>query len=135
MCPCRRGRVAAAGRAWDTVGRVARADDHRDVVPFRSAVRAWFAISLQTFGGPAGQIAVMQRAMVDERRWISQQRFLHALNFCMLPGPEAHQLAIYVGWLLNGRRGGMVAGVLFVLPAWRRCSSCPPSTSAWATPR
>ena len=59
----------------------------------------------------------MQRAMVDERRRISQQRFPHALNFCMLlPGPEAHQLAIYVGWLLNGRRGGMVAGVLFVLP-------------------
>ncbi len=96
---------------------MARADDHRDLVPFRSAVRAWFGISLQTFGGPAGQIAVMQRAMVDERRWISQQRFLHALNYCMLlPGPEAHQLAIYIGWLLNGRRGGLVAGVLFVLP-------------------
>ncbi|HEY0636337.1 MAG TPA: chromate efflux transporter [Pseudonocardiaceae bacterium] len=89
----------------------------RDVVPFRSAVRAWFLISLQTFGGPAGQIAVMQRALVDERRWISQRRFLHALSYCMLlPGPEAHQLAIYVGWLLNGRRGGAVAGVLFVLP-------------------
>ena len=88
-----------------------------DVVPFRSAVRAWFAISLQTFGGPAGQIAVMQRALVDDRRWISQRRFLHALNYCMLlPGPEAHQLAIYVGWLLNGLRGGLVAGVLFVLP-------------------
>ena len=109
--------MTAACRGLATVGRVARADDHRDVVPFRSAVRAWFGISLQTFGGPAGQIAVMQRAMVDERRWISQRRFLHALNFCMLlPGPEAHQLAIYVGWLLNGRRGGMVAGVLFVLP-------------------
>ena len=70
-----------------------------DVVPFRSAVQAWFAISLQTFGGPAGQIAVMQRALVDDRRWISQSRFLHALNYCMLlPGPEAHQLAIYVGF-------------------------------------
>ena len=88
-----------------------------DVVPFRSAARAWFAISLQTFGGPAGQIAVMQRALVDERRWIGQRRFLHALNYCMLlPGPEAHQLAIYTGWLLNGLRGGLVAGVLFVLP-------------------
>jgi chromate transporter len=88
-----------------------------DVVPFRSAVRAWFAISLQTFGGPAGQIAVMQRALVDDRRWIGQRRFLHALNYCMLlPGPEAHQLAIYVGWLLNGLRGGLVAGVLFVVP-------------------
>ncbi|WP_433505491.1 chromate efflux transporter [Pseudonocardia halophobica] len=88
-----------------------------DVVPFRSALRAWFLISLQTFGGPAGQIAVMQRALVDEHRWISQGRFLHALSYCMLlPGPEAHQLAIYVGWLLNGRRGGLAAGVLFVLP-------------------
>jgi len=94
-----------------------KATPHRDVVPFRSAARAWFAISLQTFGGPAGQIAVMQRALVDERRWISQRRFMHALNYSMLlPGPEAHQLAIYVGWLLNGLRGGLVAGVLFVLP-------------------
>src|SRR5215211_7547555 len=81
------------------------------------AVKAWFAISLQTFGGPAGQIAVMQRHLVDERRWIGQRRFLHALNYCMLlPGPEAQQLAIYVGWLLNGVRGGLVAGTLFVLP-------------------
>jgi chromate transporter len=89
----------------------------RDVVPFRQATRAWFAISLQTFGGPAGQIAVMQRHLVDERRWIGQRRFLHALNYCMLlPGPEAQQLAIYVGWLLNGLRGGLVAGTLFVLP-------------------
>jgi chromate transporter len=92
-------------------------DERTDVVPFRSALRAWFAISLQTFGGPAGQIAVMQRALVDDRRWISQRRFSHALNYCMLlPGPEAHQLAIYVGWLLNGLRGGLAAGVLFVLP-------------------
>src|SRR5215213_5209613 len=89
----------------------------RDVIPFREAVKAWFAISLQTFGGPAGQIAVMQRHLVDERRWIGQKRFLHALNYCMvLPGPEAQQLAIYVGWLLNGLRGGLVAGTLFVLP-------------------
>lgn len=88
-----------------------------DVVPFRQAVRAWFAISLQTFGGPAGQIAVMQHHLVDQRRWIGQRRFLHALNYCMLlPGPEAQQLAIYVGWLLNGIRGGVVAGTLFVLP-------------------
>jgi chromate transporter len=88
-----------------------------DVVPLRDAVRAWFAISLQTFGGPAGQIAVMQRHLVDERRWIGQRRFLHALNYCMLlPGPEAQQLAIYVGWLLNGIRGGLIAGTLFVLP-------------------
>jgi chromate transporter len=88
-----------------------------DVVAFRDAVRAWFHICLQTFGGPAGQIAVMQRTLVDERRWIGQSRFLHALSYCtLLPGPEAQQLAIYVGWLLNGLRGGLVAGTLFVLP-------------------
>lgn len=87
------------------------------MVAFGAATRAWLAISLQTFGGPAGQIAVMQRALVEERRWIGQRRFLHALNFCMLlPGPEAQQLAIYIGWLLNGIRGGLVAGILFVLP-------------------
>ena len=89
----------------------------RDVVPLRTAVRAWFLISLQTFGGPAGQIAVMQRTLVDERRWIGEKRFLHALNYCMLlPGPEAQQLAIYTGWLLNGTLGGLIAGILFVLP-------------------
>lgn len=88
-----------------------------DVIPFREATRAWFLISLQTFGGPAGQIAVMQRTLVEERRWIGQRRFLHALSFCtLLPGPEAQQLAIYIGWLLNGIRGGLVAGWLFVLP-------------------
>ncbi|MGY1661785.1 chromate efflux transporter [Geodermatophilus sp. SYSU D00705] len=89
----------------------------QSVVPFRTAVRAWFLISLQTFGGPAGQIAVMQRTLVDEKRWIGQKRFLHALNYCtLLPGPEAQQLATYVGWLLHGTRGGLVAGGLFVLP-------------------
>jgi chromate transporter len=86
-------------------------------IPFRTAVRTWFLISLQTFGGPAGQIAVMQRALVDEKRWIGQRRFLHALNYCtLLPGPEAQQLATYVGWLLHGTPGGLVAGGLFVLP-------------------
>jgi chromate transporter len=88
-----------------------------DVIPLREATRAWLGISLQTFGGPAGQIAVMQTKLVDEKRWIGQQRFLHALNYCMLlPGPEAQQLAIYTGWLLNGTLGGLIAGVLFVLP-------------------
>jgi chromate transporter len=88
-----------------------------DVVPLREATKTWFAISLQTFGGPAGQIAVMQHKLVDEKRWIGQQRFLHALNYCMLlPGPEAQQLAIYTGWLLNGSLGGLIAGFLFVLP-------------------
>ena len=87
------------------------------LIALGEATRAWFVISLQTFGGPAGQIAVMQRAMVDEKRWIGQQRFLHALSFCtLLPGPEAQQLAIYIGWLLNGVIGGLIAGVLFVLP-------------------
>jgi len=89
----------------------------RDVIPLRQATRAWFSISLQTFGGPAGQIAVMQHKLVDEKRWIGQKRFLHALNYCMLlPGPEAQQLAIYVGWLFNGTLGGLIAGILFVLP-------------------
>jgi len=89
----------------------------RDLVPFHEALRTWGAISLQTFGGPAGQIAVMQRILVDEKRWIGQRRFLHALNYCMLlPGPEAQQLAVYIGWLLNGTRGGLAAGILFVIP-------------------
>lgn len=88
-----------------------------DAVPLRAATRAWLRISLQTFGGPAGQIAVMQRELVEERGWIGQRRFLHALSFCtLLPGPEAQQLAIYTGWLLNGIRGGLIAGILFVLP-------------------
>jgi chromate transporter len=88
-------------------------------VPFRTATRAWFAISLRTFGGPAGQIAVMHRELVDERRWIGEERFLHALSYCtLLPGPEAQQLAIYLGWLLNGTLGGLVAGVLFVVPGY-----------------
>jgi chromate transporter len=90
-----------------------------DLVPLRTAVRAWFRISLQTFGGPAGQIAVMHRTLVDELRWIGERRFLHALNYCMLlPGPEAQQLAIYIGWLLNGNAGGLIAGTLFVLPGF-----------------
>ena len=88
-----------------------------DVIPLSEATKAWFAISLQTFGGPAGQIAVMQHHLVDEKRWIGQRRFNHALSYCMLlPGPEAQQLAIYTGWLLNGTRGGLIAGGLFVLP-------------------
>lgn len=93
------------------------AERPRDVVPLREATKAWFAISLQTFGGPAGQIAVMHRTLVDERRWIGEQRFLFALSYCtLLPGPEAQQLATYVGWLLNGVRGALVAGILFVIP-------------------
>jgi len=104
-----------AGQAETEAG--ALAPTGGDLVAFSTAVRAWFVISLQTFGGPAGQIAVMQRTLVEEKRWIGQRRFSHALNYCMLlPGPEAQQLAIYIGWLLNGVRGGLAAGVLFVLP-------------------
>jgi chromate transporter len=95
------------------------ASQTRNVVPFRVASKAWFAISLRTFGGPAGQIAVMHRELVEERRWIGEERFLHALSYCtLLPGPEAQQLAIYLGWLLNGTAGGFVAGALFVLPGY-----------------
>ncbi len=85
---------------------------------FREATRFWLRLGLISFGGPAGQIAIMQAELVEQRKWIGQEQFLHALNFCLLlPGPEAQQLAIYCGWLLHGRRGGVVAGVLFVLPA------------------
>jgi chromate transporter len=81
------------------------------------AARVWSLIGWLGFGGPAGQIALMHRQLVEQRRWISDQRFLHALNYCMLlPGPEATQLAIYIGWLLHGTLGGVIAGVLFVLP-------------------
>ena len=86
-------------------------------VPFSEAVRTWMRVAALSFGGPAGQIAVMHRILVEEKRWISETRFLHALNYCMLlPGPEAHELAIYIGWLLHRVRGGLVAGTLFVLP-------------------
>ncbi|MDQ0522448.1 chromate transporter [Methylobacterium gregans] len=86
-------------------------------VTLAEAVPVWARIAALSFGGPAGQIAVMHRVLVEERRWISENRFLHALNFCtLLPGPEAQQLATYVGWLMHGTRGGLVAGGLFVLP-------------------
>ncbi|WP_338722928.1 chromate efflux transporter [Devosia sp. XK-2] len=86
---------------------------------FSEALRVWAKIGLLSFGGPAGQIALMHKELVEERRWISESRFLHALNYCMLlPGPEAQQLATYVGWLLHGWRGGVAAGVLFVLPGF-----------------
>ena len=82
------------------------------------AFRYWLRLGCISFGGPAGQIALMHRELVDEKRWISEKRFLHALNFCMvLPGPEAQQLATYIGWLLHRTWGGIVAGALFVLPS------------------
>ncbi|MBW3545229.1 MAG: chromate efflux transporter, partial [Bacteroidetes bacterium] len=90
-----------------------------DAVPFIEAVRVWIKVALYSFGGPAGQIAVMHKFLVEEKKWISENRFLHALNYCMLlPGPEAQQLATYIGWLLHKRKGGLVAGSLFVLPGF-----------------
>jgi len=84
---------------------------------FGEAFRLWFKIGCINFGGPAGQIAMMHRMLVDEKKWIDEARFLHALNFCMLlPGPEAQKLATYIGWVLHGVRGGLAAGILFVLP-------------------
>lgn len=88
-------------------------------VPFSEAVRVWARIGLLSFGGPAGQIALMHKELVEKRKWISESRFLHALNYCMLlPGPEAQQLATYIGWLMHRTRGGLVAGLLFVLPGF-----------------
>src|SRR4051812_46837389 len=86
-------------------------------VSLRAAWRVWLRVALLSFGGPAGQIAVMHRILVEEKRWISEERFLHALNYCMLlPGPEAQQLATYIGWLMHRTVGGVMAGVLFVVP-------------------
>src|SRR5262245_60009095 len=87
-------------------------------VPFAEALRFWIKLGFISFGGPAGQIAIMHRELVERRRWVSEERFLHALNYCMLlPGPEAQQLATYIGWLLHRTPGGIVAGALFVLPS------------------
>src|SRR3954463_2372808 len=84
-------------------------------ISFGEALRVWARIALLSFGGPAGQIAMMHRVLVEERRWVSEARFLHALNYCMLlPGPEAQQLATYIGWLMHRTAGGLVAGGLFV---------------------
>jgi chromate transporter len=88
-------------------------------VPFGDAMKVWAQVAALSFGGPAGQIAVMHRILVEERRWLGERRFLHALHYCMLlPGPEAQQLAIYIGWLMHGTGGGLTAGVLFVLPGF-----------------
>ena len=86
-------------------------------VTFNEALRVWLKVGCLGFGGPAGQIALMHRILVDEKKWVEESRYLHALNFCMLlPGPEAQKLATYVGWLMHGTRGGLAAGILFVLP-------------------
>ena len=104
--------VAAAGEAI-------KEEQKGHLVPLRDALRYWAKLGFINFGGPAGQIAIMHDELVDKKRWISNNRFLHALNYCMLlPGPEAQQLAIYIGWLLNGNVGGIAAGIFFVLPAF-----------------
>ncbi|MBV9077497.1 MAG: chromate efflux transporter [Methylobacteriaceae bacterium] len=96
---------------------MSNASPRADLVSFGEAVRVWLRVAALSFGGPAGQIAVMHRILVEEKRWVSENRFLHALSYCtLLPGPEAQQLATYIGWLLNGTRGGLAAGGLFILP-------------------
>ena len=88
-------------------------------IPFREALRVWLRVAAYSFGGPAGQIAVMHKIVVEEKRWVSENRFLHALNYVMLlPGPEAQQLATYLGWLLHRTAGGLTAGLLFILPGF-----------------
>ena len=89
-----------------------------DQIPFTDAILFWLKLGFISFGGPAGQIAIMHQELVEKRRWISESRFLHALNYCMLlPGPEAQQLATYIGWLMHRGWGGIIAGALFVLPS------------------
>lgn len=103
----------------DNVQALEAAPDYYHGVSFREALIVWIRVALLSFGGPTGQIAVMHRILVEEKRWVSENRFLHALNYCMfLPGPEATELAIYIGWLLHKTWGGIVAGVLFVIPGF-----------------
>src|SRR5579862_7606780 len=102
----------------DAMSRIETEADAGHGISFADAFRVWLRVALLSFGGPAGQIAVMHRILVEEKKWVSESRFLHALNYCMLlPGPEAQQLATYVGWLMHRTAGGIVAGVLFVLPS------------------
>ncbi len=109
--------MTPAAAAAVTAARTGAAGAGGHGVPFAEAVRVWARVAALSFGGPAGQIAVMHRIIVEEKRWIGEARFLHALNYCMLlPGPEAQQLAVYIGWLMHRTRGGLVAGILFVLP-------------------
>ena len=100
------------------VGVPGSGEETRAAVPFGEALKFWLKLGFISFGGPAGQIAIMHRELVEQKRWISERRFLHALNYCMvLPGPEAQQLATYIGWLMHRTWGGVVAGGLFVLPS------------------
>jgi chromate transporter len=109
--------LPAAGPSATPGPRAARVQGHD--ITFAGALKVWLRVAALSFGGPAGQIAVMHRILVEEKKWISESRFLHALNYCMLlPGPEAQQLATYIGWLLHRTRGGLAAGTLFVLPGF-----------------
>src|SRR3712207_93640 len=101
-----------------TVATVGATQAEEPAVPFGEALRFWVYLGFINFGGPAGQIATMHKELVDRKRWISEQAYLRALNFCtLLPGPEAQQLATYIGWRLHGIPGGIVAGAFFVIPS------------------
>src|SRR3954453_23179403 len=114
---CKTTTVDSRGRPMAHVSVAQERPTPAHAVPLSEAFRVWSRVALLSFGGPAGQIAVMHRILVEEKRWISEERFLHALNYCMLlPGPEAQQLATYVGWLMHRTRGGILAGGLFILP-------------------
>src|SRR4030081_1439531 len=108
---------SASGRQEPVLG-ARRMDRDLQAPSFAEAFRFWLKLGFVSFGGPSGQIAMMHTEVVEKKKWLSETHFLHALNFCMLlPGPEAQQLAIYIGWLLHKTRGGIVAGALFVVPS------------------
>ncbi|MBM3956402.1 MAG: chromate transporter, partial [Planctomycetes bacterium] len=103
-------------------------------VSLLEASRFWWQLGWVSFGGPAGQIALLHRELVEHRRWLSECRYLHALNFCMLlPGPEATQLATYLGWLMHGWPGGLIAGALFLLPSALLLSALAWLYAVWGT--
>jgi len=115
-----------------SVGQARSQLDHG--VSLREAFLTWLQVAGLSFGGPAGQIAVMHRILVEEKRWVSEQRFLHALNYCMLlPGPEAQQLATYIGWLMHRTLGGIIAGGLFVVPGIIAIMALSYVYAAWGT--
>lgn len=106
----------------------------RHGISLREATRVWVYIGVNSFGGPAGQIAVLHREIVERRNWVSERRFLHALNYCMiLPGPEAQQLATYLGWLMHGTLGGVIAGCLFVIPGFIAMLALAASFATWGS--
>src|SRR5712675_535431 len=112
---------SGTGKADRAPTDIARLDEAARPVPFRDAFWTWVRIAALSFGGPAGQIAVMHRILVEEKRWISERRFLHALNYCMLlPGPEAQQLAVYIGWLMHRIPGASPQAVCSCCRDWCR---------------